>query len=158
MKRLIVEGERERQASDRKDALKQQFQNIEHRIKKSWELYKRYLRKNQPESAQKQKIVVYDALYDFFSKMYDDGLLIYLNGQSASAEDFRLYKRDIDQSLVDNFTQDLFVWFALTLGLVEVKEINEMVNYITAKFAQTVPNDREVQAFLSLTASGYLLN
>lgn len=90
--------------------------------------------------------------------MYDNGLLIYLNGQSVKSENFRLYKRDIDQSLVDNFTQDLFVWFALTLGLVVVDEIKEMVGYITEKFAETVPTDAEIRQFIGVVNSGQLLN
>lgn len=149
---------REEQIAARKELLKKQFLKIENRIKKAWALHKKNLRKGQHELAYTQKLAVFDELFDFFSSMYDSGLLIYLNGQFVSAEDFQLLKRKIDQTLVDNFTQDLFAWFALTLGLIEVDEIKEMVGYITEKFAETVPTDAEIRQFIGVVNSGQLLN
>ncbi|MBP7843054.1 hypothetical protein KA017_03550 [Candidatus Woesebacteria bacterium] len=149
---------REEQIAARKELLRKQFVKIESRIKKAWALHKKNLRKGQPELARTQKLAVFDELFDFFSSMYASGLLIYLNGQFVKPEEFQLYKQRIDRTRVDNFTQDLFAWFALTLGLVEVDEIKEMVGHITQKFAETVPTDAEVQQFIGVVNSGRLLN
>ena len=111
-----------------------------------------------PELARTQKFAVFDEFFDFFSSMYDSGLLIHLNGQLVNAVVFQLYKRKIDHTCVDNFTQDLFAWFALTLGLVQVDEIKEMVGYITQKFAETVLTNLEIQLFITSVNSGQLLN
>lgn len=111
---------------ERRNLLARRLDKQSGRFKRMWALHKKHLRLRNINEAQEQKELVFDSLYGFLIQAYDAGLLIY---------------PEVNMEFADNFTEDLFAWFALTLGLVEKTDIDEMASYITRKIEETIPGN-----------------
>lgn len=113
--------------AERRKKLEIQFEKKAPQFKLMWKEYLRLAkRKNKKVEAQEQKLLVFKEFTTFLIKMYDEDLLVYI-------ED---YGRDRE-----NFTSELFVWFALTLGLKGKEEITEMGEEVTKLFMQERPTE-----------------
>lgn len=133
----------EARTCERRNLLARMLDKQSGRFKRMWALHKKHLRLRNINEAQEQKELVFDSLYGFLIQVYDAGLLIY---------------PEVNMEFADNFTEDLFAWFALTLGLIEQDEIAEMAGYITRKIEETIPGNLVVADLGLFTATTVNLN
>jgi len=124
----------ESRTNERKDKLAQAYGRITSRVKLMWKQFRQHISDGQDDQAERQKLTLFESLYDFSVIAYKKDLIVY---------------RDIKTNRIeDNFWIDLFVWFTSTMSSfseppefesINEAEMQELVMFLTQEVADKNP-------------------